>query len=63
MKNGSERICQGTAKAVCSGKESEPGAKDGNKAGRGSSLTDKDPVPLHLSKASRADLVTLASFS
>lgn len=44
MKNGSEMICQGTAKAVCSLKESEPEAEDGDKAGRGSYLTDKDPV-------------------
>lgn len=52
MKNGPERICQGTAETVCSLKESELAAEDGN---MGRSLTDKEPVPPHLSKANRAD--------
>lgn len=63
MKNGSERICQGTAKADCSLKDSEPESQDGSKAGRNSNLIDKEPVPLYLSEASRADLVNSAKFS
>lgn len=52
---------KGSARAGCSLKGHEPEAGDGDKPDSG--LTNLDPVPPQMSKASRADLVTSARLS